>query len=141
MAGRTRYTSLGRAISPWGFVLCEPRGRFDDRETTPEILESDLNCKYKAHLKLAGQQGNKSDYEGLLAVSRQEVRQEAIGIILARHTEGEVARDIALTAATLRAGPSTSIEDDLVSLRFDGTETGGWAVEVGGLPLRSDAVP
>src|SRR4051794_18605546 len=68
------------------------------RKITRDILESYLNCKYKAHLKLAGQQGNKSDYEGLLVASRQEVRQEAIGKILSLHPGDEVARDIVLSA-------------------------------------------
>jgi hypothetical protein len=29
---------------------------------TREVLESHLNCKYKGHLKLLGEQGTKSDY-------------------------------------------------------------------------------
>ena len=91
---------------------------------TREILEAYLNCKTKAHLKLAGQQGNVSDYETLLISNRQEVRQQAIGKILARTPEGELARDIPLTAATLRAGSSfilnATLEDDLLSLNFDG---------------------
>jgi hypothetical protein len=91
---------------------------------TRDVLESYLYCKTKAHLKLAGQQGSVSDYEALLAENRQEVRQQAIGKILAKHAEGELARDIPLTAAALRAGPSfvldAILEDDLVSLRFDG---------------------
>ena len=37
------------------------------KKITRQVLESYLNCKTKAHLKLAGQQGIKSDYEGLLA--------------------------------------------------------------------------
>jgi predicted RecB family nuclease len=65
-----------------------------------------------------------SDYEGLLVASRQEARQKALGKILAKHPEAEVARDILLTAAALRAGPSfvldAALEDDLLSLRFDG---------------------
>src|SRR5208283_5262907 len=89
-----------------------------------EILEAYLYCKKKAHLKLAGQQGVVSDYEALLVENRQEVRHQAIGKILARNPEGEVVRDISLTAATLRAGASfvlnASLEDDLLSLSFDG---------------------
>ena len=42
---------------------------------TRDVLESYLHCKTKAHLKLAGQQGNISDYEALLIANRQEVRQ------------------------------------------------------------------
>jgi predicted RecB family nuclease len=91
---------------------------------TRDVLESYLNCKTKAHLKLAGHQGSMSDYEGLLVASRQEARQKALGKILAKHPEAEVARDILLTAAALRAGPSfvldAALEDDLLSLRFDG---------------------
>ena len=88
---------------------------------TRQILEAYLNCKTKAHLKLAGQQGIVSDYEALLVANRQEVRQQAIGRILARNLEGEVARDIILTAAALREGPSlvlnATLEDDLLSLK------------------------
>jgi predicted RecB family nuclease len=80
--------------------------------------------KTKAHLKPAGHQGNKSDYEVLLAANRQDVRQQAIDKILAKHPEEQVARDIPLTAAALRAGPpivlDATLEDDIVSLRFDG---------------------
>jgi predicted RecB family nuclease len=91
---------------------------------TREILEAYLYCNTKAHLKLAGQQGNKSDYEVLLAANRQEVRQQANGKILSKHSESAVSREIPLTAAALRAGPpivlDANLEDDLVSLRFDG---------------------
>ena len=91
---------------------------------TRQILEAYLHCKTKAHLKFAGQQGNVSDYEALLLSTRQDVRQQAIDRILARTPEGEVARDIPLTAATLRAGSSfvlnATLEDDLLSLTFDG---------------------
>jgi predicted RecB family nuclease len=91
---------------------------------TRDVLESYLYCKTKAHLKLAGQQGSMSDYEAMLVANRQEVRQTAIGKILAKHPEADVARDIPLTASALRAGPSfvldATLEDDLLTLRFDG---------------------
>ena len=91
---------------------------------TRQILEAYLNCKTKAHLKLAGQQGIVSDYETLLISSRQEVRQQAVGTILARNLEGEAVMDVPLTAATLRAGSSfvinATLEDDQLSLSFDG---------------------
>src|SRR4051794_20614089 len=91
---------------------------------TREILESYLNCKTKAHLKLAGQQGTKSDYERLLAETRQEVGQQVIGKILAEHPEAEVARDIPLAPAALRSGPSfvlgATLEDESLSVCFDG---------------------
>jgi predicted RecB family nuclease len=93
---------------------------------TREVLESYLHCKTKAHLKLAGQQGNVSDFEALLFATRQEVRQQAIDKILAKHPENEVARDIPLTTAVLRAGPTfvldATLNDDLMSLAFDGLQ-------------------
>jgi len=66
---------------------------------TRQILEAYLNCKTKAHLKLAGQHGVVSDYEAMLVENRHAVSQQAIGKILARNPESEVARDISLTAA------------------------------------------
>ena len=57
---------------------------------TREILEAYLNCKVKAHLKLGGYEGIRSDYEGLLAETRQDVRRTAIGKILARQAESDV---------------------------------------------------
>lgn len=40
---------------------------------TREILEGYLNCRYKGHLKLAGEHGTRSDYEALLIEQRDEV--------------------------------------------------------------------
>jgi predicted RecB family nuclease len=89
-----------------------------------DVLEGFLHCKYKARLKLAGEQGSKSDYEGLLDESRQGVRRQAAEKILARHGEGEVATGVSLTEAGLREGQpfllDALLEDGLFSLRFDG---------------------
>jgi predicted RecB family nuclease len=91
---------------------------------TRDVLESYLRCRTKAHLKLAGQAGTKSDYEGLLAESRARVRLAAVDRILARHHEDEVARNVPLAASTLKEGPSfvldATLEDDHLSLHFDG---------------------
>jgi predicted RecB family nuclease len=91
---------------------------------TRQVLEAYLNCKTKAHLKLAGQQGIVSDYEALLSSTRQEVRQQAVEKILTLKPEAEVVTDVPLTAATLRQGSSfvlnATLNDDLVSLSFDG---------------------
>ena len=93
-------------------------------KVTREVLVSFLHCKTKAHLKLVGQQGNQSDYERLIASARDEVRKEAIGKILGRLPESEVARNISITAATLRAGTSfvldATFEDNRLSIAFDG---------------------
>ena len=93
-------------------------------KVTRDVLDAHLNCKYKGHLKLAGEHGTRSDYEGLLLERRGEVRLRAIDKILARHQEAEVARNIPLTAAALKPGPlfilDADLEDDRVRLRFDG---------------------
>src|SRR4051794_32942537 len=102
---------------------------------TREVLESRLRCKYKAHLKLAGERGSRSDYESLLAASREEVRLKAIEKILARHPEAGVARNVPLTAAALELGPSfvldATLEDDLLALHFDGLKKVDGASKVG----------
>jgi predicted RecB family nuclease len=91
-----------------------------------EIVESYLNCKYKGHLKLASQQGTRSDYELLLAESRSELGRRAIDRILACHEEEEVARDVVFTTSTLKHGAAfilnATLEDDHVSLAFDGLQ-------------------
>lgn len=91
---------------------------------TRDILESYLPCKYKSYLKLTGQQGTKSDYETLLTEMRAEVRLAAIDKILARHPGEEIPRNIPLTTSALKKGASfildATLEDDLVSLHFDG---------------------
>src|SRR6266404_374173 len=91
---------------------------------TRDVLESYLNCKYKGHLKLTGQQGTKCDYEVLLTKMRAEVRLAALENILARHAGEEIPRNIPLTIFALKQGASflldATLEDDLVSLAFDG---------------------
>lgn len=94
------------------------------KKITRDILESYLHCKLKGHLKLTGQQGTKSDYEALLIERRAEVRITAINKILARHPEEVIPRNIPLTTSALKEGVSflldATLEDDLVSLTFDG---------------------
>src|SRR5436189_5910210 len=91
---------------------------------TRDILESNLHCKLKGHFKLTGQQGIKCDYETLLTERRAEVRLAAIDKILARHAGEEITRNIPLTTAALKQGPSfildPTLEDDFFSLAFDG---------------------
>jgi predicted RecB family nuclease len=88
------------------------------------VLEAFLHCKYKAHLKEAGQVGTRTDYEALLLSRRDAVRQVATQQVLASHGEHQVARSVALTADTLKAGPpfvlDAHFEDDLFCLKMDG---------------------
>ena len=91
---------------------------------TRDAVESYLNCKFKGHLKLSGQQGTRCEYETLLTEMRAEVRLAAIDKILAHHAGEEIPRNIPLTASTLKQGASflldATLEDDLVCLPFDG---------------------
>jgi len=91
---------------------------------TRDVLESYLNCKYKGHFKLTGQQGTRCEYENLLTERRAEIRLAAIEKILAHHAGEEIPRNIPLTASTLKQGASflvdATLEDALVSLEFDG---------------------
>jgi hypothetical protein len=50
-------------------------GRAMTAKITSDVLEAHARCKYKAHLKLAGEQGTQSDYEALLTQRRDDVRQ------------------------------------------------------------------
>ena len=92
---------------------------------TRDILEGYLNCKYKGWLRLSGKQGQKSDYEVLLAELRTDVRLVATREIVAQHPE-EVAQGVSLTDALLKRGPlvilDAILEGPAVSLRFDGAE-------------------
>ena len=91
---------------------------------TKAILESYLHCKFKGHLKLTGQQGTKCDYETLLTETRGEGRLAAIDKIRTGHPGEEIPRNIPLTTSALKQGASfvldATLEDDLVSLDFDG---------------------
>ena len=132
-------------------------GRFAEREwrmrtsgskvmatkITRDVLESYLHCKTKAHLKLAGQQGSVSDYEGLLVASRQEVRQtghrqDPRQAPRGRGGEGHPPdRRRPAGRSVVRAGRHPGRRPAVAPLRR--AEEGGWAIEAGGLPLRPDA--
>jgi predicted RecB family nuclease len=91
---------------------------------TSDVLESYLHCKVKGHLKLAGQQGTKGDFETMLTELRAEVRFKAIEAIIARHPGDQVARNIPLTTAGLKRGPQYildgTFEDEALALHLDG---------------------
>jgi predicted RecB family nuclease len=93
------------------------------KKITSEVLEAFLHCKLKAHLKEAGEQGTRTDYEALLS-RRDDLKQAAIQKILAAHGEDQVARSITLTADELKSAPlfvlDALYEDDLFCLKIDG---------------------
>src|SRR5271168_2175231 len=91
---------------------------------TRDVLESYLNCKYKSHLKLTGEQGTKGDYETLLAETKAEVRLAAVDKLLASRPGEVIPRNLPLTTSALKQGSpfllDATLEDDHVSLAFDG---------------------
>ena len=98
------------------------------KEPTPittEILESYLACKTKAHLKLHGQQGIKSDYEALSTEMRAELRGRAAEKLVSKFKPEDVLRGVRITETAL--GKSASLILDVT-------------IEFGDLSLRCDAL-
>jgi predicted RecB family nuclease len=95
---------------------------------TRDILESYLQCKYKAHLKLAKQQGIKADYELLLLEFRNRVRMEAADKLVTRHKQSDLAQGLVMTLKILKHGASllldASVEDEELSICFDALQKG-----------------
>src|SRR4051812_48636392 len=91
---------------------------------TDDVLSAFLACRYKGHLKQAGQVGTPSEYETLVAEQQAAVRQRALEWITSRHAEGDVIRTAPLTAPILKTGLAFVLDatyhDDTFALRFDG---------------------
>ena len=90
---------------------------------TKEILEAHLNCKFKGHLKLAGEVGTRSDYETMTTAARAASREQALAKLVARSGEEATCAGTTVTLAMLRSGPpllvDVKLEDESLSLRFD----------------------
>jgi predicted RecB family nuclease len=90
---------------------------------TNEILEGYLNCKFKGHLKLAGEVGTRSDYETMTSATRAASREQTIAKLVARSGEEASCAGTTVTLAMLRSGPpllvDVKLEDESLSLRFD----------------------
>src|SRR4051812_7705888 len=90
---------------------------------TNEVVEGQLNCKFKGHLKLAGEVGTRSDYEAMTMAARASSREQALAKLVARSGEGAACGGTTVTVATLRSGPplwaDAKLEDESLALRFD----------------------
>jgi len=82
---------------------------------TREVLEAYLNCKFKGHLKLAGESDPRSDYEAMVAAVGKASREAAF----AKFGQGGVL----VTTATLKQGTPLLVDaclnDEDLSLCFD----------------------
>ena len=91
---------------------------------TREVLEGYLNCKYKGHLKLKGEQGTKSAYEAMMSEWRIEHKRRACDKLASHYREGEILREVEVSVAVLRKGVPLILDpfvrDDILSLRWDG---------------------
>jgi predicted RecB family nuclease len=90
---------------------------------TAEVLEARLKCRYKAHLKMAGERGQPHDYELLQMESRGHVRAAARAKLLTRHPGVEAPQGRRLDAGLLKLGLplllDAAFEDDDFLIRFD----------------------
>jgi hypothetical protein len=59
---------------------------------TNEVLEAYLNCKTKAHLKLASESGTKSDYESMTTADKEASREAALANLVARFERSPATR-------------------------------------------------
>jgi hypothetical protein len=91
---------------------------------TNEVLESFLVCRLKAHLKLIGECGTKSDFDSFWDERRTELRRIGNETIIESHQGRAIARDVSITEAELRRGADlilgAVVEDDVICLRIDG---------------------
>jgi predicted RecB family nuclease len=102
---------------------------------TRDIIESYLNCKYKGHLKLAGESGTQSDYETMTTAVRTSSREQAVAGLVACFGEGDAGRGTTVTAAVLRQGArllaDVDLEDEGLLLRCDALKRADGASKLG----------
>ena len=85
---------------------------------TRDVLESHLACKYKCHLKLAGKQGSKSNYESSLIELRAREKRVSIVNFLAHHRAPKIIRDTDLDVSILKTGPEVILDGTLKTDSF-----------------------
>ncbi len=97
-----------------------------EAKVTWDVLESYLNCRLKGYFKFTGQRGPKSDYENLRTEMRENVREAAIGKMVASHPRETISRNVPLTISALKQRASLLIDaalnDDFFSLTLDGLQ-------------------
>ena len=95
-----------------------------DTDLTFDVLESYLNCRYKAHLRLSGFQSTKTDYEVMLIEARQHLRFMAIEKLIGEFGKNAISTGIAVTHFELSKGfpfiLDAQLQDGHFHIHFDG---------------------
>jgi predicted RecB family nuclease len=93
------------------------------QEITNTVCEARLACRYKGHLKMAGERGEPSDYEMLLKEAQERIRDAASAMLTGRHAGAEIPRGLPLDTSLLKRGLPlllySTLGDEEISLRFD----------------------
>ena len=104
-------------------------------KVTKEALEAYLNCKFKGHLMLAGEQGAPTDYAVMQVEARHAARACVIQGVCNRHRPDQVVCGLRLTAAALRTFPlfifDATFEDEVFSITIDGLKRVEGASDLG----------
>jgi len=91
---------------------------------TRSVLEAQLQCKYKAHLRLIGEHGTKSEYEMMLDDRRAKARRTALTKIQPPDEKVAIARDALLDTTLLSRGLpylfDVTAKSDSLEFTFDG---------------------
>src|SRR5215510_4020054 len=102
---------------------------------TSNILDAQQHCRFKAHLRLCGEVGIKSELETLLFDARKELRVKAIEKIIQRYPQGGVESGVNLSRAVLRKGIplilQAQLDDDRYAVQFDGLKKVDGASAIG----------
>src|SRR5215510_5503426 len=102
---------------------------------TSNILDAQQHCRFKAHLRLCGEVGIKSDVETLLFDARQELRVKAIEKIIQRYSRDKVESGVTLSRVALRKGIPlilhAHLNDDRYAIQFDGLKKVDGASTIG----------
>jgi hypothetical protein len=102
---------------------------------TREVIEAQLNCKYKSRLLLSGQHGVSTEYELLRREARTRIALIGSANLAALAKNGEVPRDVVLTRELLKGGAPlilrAAVEDERFSIIIDGLQKVAGASDLG----------
>jgi hypothetical protein len=100
-----------------------------------DLIESHLNCRYKASLKRRGHSGTKVDFETLMSEIQDEVRQAFVAKTILDRPDDFIPNGVEVSVPTLMRGSSylfnAMLIDDHAELLFDGLQKKAGASKLG----------